>query len=134
MDSGGFQQGTPNLLFDFPALAPGTTITVPFNPVSAAGLTELTWDNSAPAGFSNSGEFVLSAQWWNGDPLAGGHLQFAASDSAQPYVATVAGSAVPEPATLGLIALPLVVFGMIGVLRQRRRRVSATRHGASVPS
>src|SRR5215472_3610945 len=69
LDLGVFQDGTPNLLFDYPALAPGESVTVPFNQADSTGLAELTWDSSAPFGFTNSGTFALTAQWWSGDPL-----------------------------------------------------------------
>src|SRR6516164_6075353 len=46
--SGTFMNGTPNLLFDFPDLAPGASVTVPFNASTSAGLLELTWDASSP--------------------------------------------------------------------------------------
>lgn len=124
MDTGVFQHGTPDLIFDLPAIAPGNTDTVPFNAASSMGLEELTWDSSAPVGFTNSGTFALTAQWWNGNPLAGGHFLFAASNAAESYRASVAGSAVPEPASIALIGLPLLLFGVIGVRRGRRRSVA----------
>jgi hypothetical protein len=121
MNSGLFQNGSPTLLFDFPAVAPGATVTVPFNELGATGLEELTWDTSAPAGFSNTGTFTLSAQWWDGDPLGIGSFRFAASDSAIPYTATVVAAGVPEPATITPIALPLIALGLIGTRRSRKQ-------------
>ena len=35
LNSGSFDHGTPDLLFDFPILAPGQTVTVPFNAVTS---------------------------------------------------------------------------------------------------
>lgn len=122
MDSGVFQHGTPNLLFDFPAVAPGSTVTVPFDAATATGLDELTWDNSAPAGFTNSGSFELSAGWWSGDPLAGGQFQFAAAASNQSYVASVASVAAPEPATIALVSLPLLAYGLLRRKSNRSQR------------
>jgi hypothetical protein len=109
-----FQFGTPNLIFDFPILAPGDTVTAPFDATALTGLAALTWDASAPAGAVESGSFVLSAEWWTGDPLAGGQLAFTATPLTQPYQATV----VPEPGTGALLGLALLVAG--GVARVRR--------------
>jgi len=36
---------------------------VNFDLLVPTGLYELTWDNSAPLGFTNSGDLVSSAQW-----------------------------------------------------------------------
>src|SRR5215469_12143653 len=84
MDTGLFENGTPDLLFDFPTIAPGAIVTVPFHQASATGLAQLTWDSSAPLGFTNSGTFTVTAEWWSGDPLGGGHFQFVAPGSNQP--------------------------------------------------
>lgn len=123
LNSGVFQNGTPTLLFDFPAIAPGATVTVPLNLSTSAGLSELTWFTSAPAGYRNSGQFTLNAQWWDGNPLGSGRFRFAAPDSFTPYSATVS-AAVPEPATTALVALPLVALGWMGV-RRRRKQIAA---------
>lgn len=117
LDSGTFEHGTPSLAFDFPDLAPGETVTVPFNAVTFAGLEQLTWDPSAPAGFVNSGRFVLDAQWWDGDPLGGGNFVSNAPTATQFYSATV--TAVPEPATIGVVALSVLLLLVIGAFRQR---------------
>ena len=122
LSAGGFQNATPNLLFDFPDIAPGATVTVPYNALTAAGLYQIAWDANSPSGFVNSGLFSLMAEWWNGDPQGSGQFQFAASSAAQPYTATVAGSSVPEPATIALVALPLLLFLVSGSCRGRRQR------------
>src|SRR3989442_10738931 len=63
LSAGSFLNGTPDSsLFDFPILAPQTTLSVPFDPVNGTGLFALTWDTAAPAGFVNSGNFILSGQ------------------------------------------------------------------------
>jgi len=117
-----FLNGTPNLTFDFPDLGPGATVTVPFSlvattgcPAPPCGLYELTWDTTAPAGFVNSGDFTLSAQWWTGDPLNGGMFIMDASDSLASYSAMVVGS-VPEPSAV------LLLFGGLGAVAFRMRR------------
>src|ERR1035437_6525673 len=56
LNSDSFANGTPSLLFDFPIVAPGATVSVPYDP-GTAGLYELTWDIGAPVGFVNSGNF-----------------------------------------------------------------------------
>ncbi len=114
-----FQYATPSLLFDFPDLAPGATVTVPYNPITAAGLYQIVWDANTAAGFVNSGSFSLMAQWWNGDPQGTGQFQSTAPNVAQPYSASVPGSAVPEPASVALIALSLLLFVVPRTLRRR---------------
>ena len=109
LNADSFANGAPNLLFDFPSVAPGATVSVPYDSGTAAGLYELLWDVGAPAGFVNSGNFVLSSQWWDGDPLNGGSFLFDELDISLPYSATVTEdtSGVPEPSTwwLGLGAI-----------------------------
>lgn len=118
-----FANGTPSLIFDFPVIAPGATVAVPFNVLTGAGLYQLTWDVGAPNAFVNGGNFVLSAQWWSGDPFNGGSLLFDATDTSVPYSATVSGaSGVPEPATLPLV---LVVLVAILVKKASGRRAAA---------
>ena len=119
LDAGSFEHGTADAsVFDFPILAPHTTRTVAFG--SAAGLFQLTWDADAPAGFTNSGVFVLSGNSWDGDPFDGGNfLEPALSQSAE-YSATVLqrpAAAVPEPTT-GLLA----ALGIAFAARRGRRR------------
>lgn len=107
--TGTFTNGTPNLLFDFPDLAPGASVTVPFNASTSTGLLELTWGASAPAGFVNSGTFDVSAEWFNGNPLNGGSMVSVAPGASEPYSATVT----PEPATIELTGLILILFGAV---------------------
>lgn len=113
-----FLNGTPTLLFDFPTIAPGQTVTELFNTSTATGLYELTWDSGAPDGFVNTGNFVLSAQWWDGDPLSGGAEIAAAPDASVAYSATASAvvNNAPEPS-----AWLLVGSGLIFLMRLRRR-------------
>jgi protein-disulfide isomerase len=105
LNSDSFSNGTPTSLFDFPILAPGDTVTEPFDSVNSTGLFELLWDLSAPVGFANSGNFVLSGQWWDGDPLNGGNFFADAPDLSLAYTATVTGSvSAPEPSSFLLLA------------------------------
>ena len=116
LNAGTFQYATPQPIFDFPDLAPGQSVTVPYNPLTPAGLYQILWDANAPGGFVNAGAFTLSAQWWSGDPTSGGRLIGTAPDTRQPYSAAVT----PEPATSALIVVSLLLFGAIGVRRRRR--------------
>ena len=70
---------------------------------------------SAPGGSVDSGNFVLSAQWYDGDPFNGGNYIADAPDTNAAYSATVIGSgatSVPEPGSIFLIITGL---GLIGV-------------------
>ena len=118
LTAGTFQHATPDLIFDFPDLAPGATVAVPYDPFTPAGLYQIGWDTDTPPGFVNSGSFRLTAEWWNGDPLAGGTFVSAAPSASQSYTAALA----PEPATLGLAAGFLSVFGIVCSLRRRVAR------------
>ena len=77
--SDAFLNGTPNQIFDFPAVAPGSFVTLDFSLVVTGlcsfppcGLYALAWDFSAPVGFVNSGTFIVSSDFYNGDPNNGG--------------------------------------------------------------
>src|SRR5579862_9497910 len=119
LQAGTFLDGSPNALFDFPDLGPGNSVAVPFDPVTGSGLYELTWDGSAPIGFTNSGTFELDAQWWTGDPLTGGTFISDAPSIDVNYSAVVtAASSVPEPSST--ILLLVIVLGMLGLRRRRR--------------
>jgi hypothetical protein len=136
LNAGVFTQSTPELLFDFPEIAPGTTVTVPFNPATGTGLFQVTWDSSVPLGFVESGAFVLSAGWWNGDPLAGGSFVAAAPDATQNYSATVAA---PEPTSIGLVGFALICGAVASRFRPRQCMMaghipgSSARNGAHPP-
>jgi hypothetical protein len=122
LNSDSFSNGSPTLLFDFPILAPGASLTEAFDPVNSIGLFELQWDVSVPIGFVNSGNFVLSGQWWNGDPLNGGNFIADAPDISLPYTATVTSTTTsPEPSSLWLLGLPLATILVFKAGLRRRR-------------
>jgi hypothetical protein len=116
LNSDSFQNASPHVIFDFPSLAPGGTATEPYDSATHTGLFEVTWNASAPIGSTDSGNFVLSAEWWNGDPLGNGSFVSTAPDSIQPYSVT----AVPEPATFGLAGLVLICSLTTRVARRQR--------------
>ena len=128
LDAGVFADATPNAsIFDFPILSPGETLNVAYDPVHGLGLYEQTWKLTAPVGFVNSGNFTLSADEYNGDPLAGGTF-LSSVRLTTPYSATV--SAVPEPSTLLLLATGSALLG----LRKRRRAKRETGRAREHPS
>jgi hypothetical protein len=98
----------PNILFDFPIIAPGATVIQSY--VSGvSGLYEITWDPLAPLGFVNSGQFDLSGELFNANPTSPGAIDLGPGpDLMASYMATV----VPEPlsATLVLNACAIAVF------------------------
>lgn len=105
-----FQWALPLALFDFPVLAPGATISQAFV-ADLAGLFQMTWEAAAPDGFVNTGVFVLSGDFYNGDPLSGGSFLAAAPDAVANYTALMqSATAVPEPSTLLLV---LAAFGLM---------------------
>lgn len=118
LSSDPFANATPDAsLFTFPILAPGTAFSVAYSPAALEGLFQITWDANAPVGFTNTGTFVLSGEFWDADPLAGGNFVLLGFDQSAAYSASVsAGStSVPEPSTLLLI-----IFGITGLLLQRQ--------------
>jgi hypothetical protein len=118
-----FTDGMPLSLFDFPILGPLAGASVAFDAVNAIGLYQLTWDPNAPAGAVNSGNFTVSAEWWDGDPFAGGTFISLADDMTHSYSTTIVSSGpvpvpepVPEPSTL-----VLVISGLLAVYGTRRK-------------
>lgn len=105
VDAGLFEHADVNAgLFDFPVIAPGDTLSVPYG--GGLGLYELTWHTDAPLGFVNSGVFRLSVEFYAEDPLMGGD-PIDTLEGAAEYVAVVrdGGQPVPEPGTLALLGL-----------------------------
>jgi hypothetical protein len=105
LSSGTFSIGLPGLLFDFPFLPPGLGVTVPFNWQSFMGLYSLSLPFDAIPGAEDAGAFNLQGEWWSGDPFSGGAFLRAGETLSAEYTAGV--TAVPEPASLGLLVLAL---------------------------
>lgn len=115
LNADSFAFGTPTLLFDFPEVAPGATVTEVFDPIGLTGLYEDVLNNPVPNGSVDSGDFVLSAQWYNGDPFNGGTLIGDAVDTNAAYTATVtSSSSTPEPSSFVLLA-----SGIIAIIGRR---------------
>jgi hypothetical protein len=118
LEAGVFSHGTPELLFDFPDIAPGATVTVLYTPGSpATGLYQLVWDSNAPVDFVNSGSFTVDAQWWTGDPLGTGERLATAMSISTPYSNL---AATPEPATMRILALSLLLLSGAKYLHRRK--------------
>jgi len=117
LNAGTFLYATPQLIFDFPDLAPRASVTVPYDPITPAGLYQILWNQNAPTGFANSGAFTLTAQWWSGDPTNGGTLIGNAPSISQPYSATLT----PKPGSTEFVALALLLLGVPGIFRHVRR-------------
>ena len=122
-----FLYGTPDLIFDFPDLAPLSTVSVPFDLVSGTGLYQFTWETSPPLNFANFGTFTLNAEWWDGDPLNGGQFLSTALDSNASYLASVTQPpSTPEPAT-GYLAVMAGVMCLLSAGRGKFRPLSGSR-------
>ena len=105
-----FQHGVPNDAFNYPIIPP---VILPGSIVFGR-LYEFTWDATAPVGFTNSGQFTLSAEFWDGDPFVSGSSFVAlADDISKPYTA----NAVPVPPSIFLMA-----SGLVGIWYLRRLR------------
>lgn len=118
LSSDSFSNGTPTSLFDFPDLGPGGMVTESFDPVNGVGLFGLVWDLSAPAGFVNSGNFVLSGEWWTGDPANGGQFIANAPDTALSYTARVSASTTTTPEPSSFVLLACGIAAIIGLRTQ----------------
>ena len=51
LNSNSFLDGSPRGLFDFPDLAPGAAVSIPFDEGAGTGLYQFTWDSSASLNF-----------------------------------------------------------------------------------
>jgi hypothetical protein len=131
VDAGAFQNGTPNLIFDFPAVAPDSFVTLDFSLVVTAscafppcGIYELIWDNGAPIGFVNSGTFTVSSDYYSGDPSNPNSVDLGpAPDASAAYSATVSSpTGVPEPSAWLLL---LTAIGGLGLWKIGSARSSA---------
>lgn len=123
-----FVAATPNVLFAFPILAPGASSTEAFNAGAGSGLLALLLSSSLNVPVVNTGQFELQAEWWNGNPLAGGSYLSTAAPVTQRYQATAlpqaAPQAVPEPSSAWQLLLGCAGLAVAGL---RRRTVHGLR-------
>jgi hypothetical protein len=107
-------------IFDFPIIAPGETDSMAFSSVAGTGLYQLTWDPDAPAGAVNLGQFDITGLFC-GDASFDG-CSDTTVDEFSSYQASVVATITPEPSTILLFVVGLVVllFGKI-VLRRPNR-------------
>jgi hypothetical protein len=122
LSAGVFAEGVPDSIFDFPVLAPHTSLSVIFsNVVTSAcaappcGLFELVWSPMAVPGFSVSGMFVVRSEYFSAPPDNPDAIDLGpAADLSAPYTATVTGSttAAPEPSMAVLAGVGLMVLSL----------------------
>ena len=124
----GFTNGTPNAIFDLPAVAPDSSVTELFTlgatascAVPPCGLYSFTWDATASVGTVNSGVFTVGSDFYSGDPSdpSSTDLGVAPDASAAYSVTATAPVATPEPTSLILL---LTGLGLGGALRVSRRK------------
>lgn len=112
LSAGSFSDGTPNAIFDFPAIAPDSSVTEGFSLTKTlscssppCGLYEFTWASNAPMGTINSGTFTLSSDYFSGNPANPSSTDIgpAPNASAAYSVAASPVSTVPEPSSVVLV-------------------------------
>ncbi|MGH9444326.1 MAG: PEP-CTERM sorting domain-containing protein [Terriglobia bacterium] len=118
LSAGSFRDGTPNAIFDFPAIGPFSSVTEAFSPVSSdscgsppCGLYEFTWNSNAPIGTKNAGTFIVGFDYFSGDPANPSSIDLgAAPDADASYMASAFGAPAPEPSTYALILAGLLLL------------------------
>jgi hypothetical protein len=110
-------------LFDFPIVAPGETVTETFDAAVSQGLYQLTWNADAPVAFVNSGDFTVTADWYNGNPFGSGTPidGLTGVSLSQPYSATVGASTFATPEPSAVVSLLACLAG----IAIRRKRVAS---------
>ena len=118
----------PTAIFDFPAIAPGQTVTETFSTSTlngpCASLPCGFYEVAIPNGTSPetvTGMFTISSDYYDGDPNAGGSDIGPAADLSSDFAVTVAPSTVPESSSIALLltALAFMFLGRIIALRRK---------------
>jgi hypothetical protein len=120
LDAGSFPSGfTPLNIFDFPEVAPNSTVTLDFSAVVTGtcasppcGIYQVTLGPSIAPGTTVNGFFDVFVELYDGDPFGGGTDLGTGADLTASYSAGSAPltSGTPEPATLGEIGMGLAVI------------------------
>jgi hypothetical protein len=119
LDAGSFPAGmTPLNIFDFPVVAPNSTVTLDFSKVVTGtcasppcGIYQVTLDPAVKPGTTVNGFFDVFVELFSGDPFNGGTDLNTGADLTASYTAAAANpSAVPEPATFAELVGALALF------------------------
>jgi hypothetical protein len=120
LDAGSFPSGfTPLNIFDFPEIAPNSTVTLDYSAVVTGtcssppcGIYQVTLGPSVPPGTVVNGFFDVFVELFDGDPFAGGTDLGNGADLMASYSASSAplASGTPEPATLGELGLGIALI------------------------
>jgi hypothetical protein len=103
-----FSFATPDSsLFDFPIVAAAGTASQPFDAVAGTGLLGALISPFAVAGQLETGTFTLFAEWWSGDPFAGGTFLRDADPAEVGFSLLVRVAVAPEPSSALLVAIAL---------------------------
>lgn len=127
-----FIDGSPDPIFNFPTVAPNSSVTEDFSLATTpscspppCGLYEFTWDSNASVGTVNSGTFIVSSDYFSGNPANPSSTDLgAAPDASADYLASVSSAVTvtPEPN-----APLLLLTGICGLILYERRACSSKR-------
>ena len=115
----GFANGTPNIIFDMPSIAPQQSMTINYDGTN--GLCQFTWDVGTPVGTTNNGNFSLYAFYSAtayGDMVEGGTLL----NKTAPFTATVSAAVAPEPSSATLVGAGLMALAGFALMARRNNR------------
>jgi hypothetical protein len=124
-----FTNGAPKSIFDFPVIAPFSSVLVAFSTGSSAsctapdcGLFEFTWNTNAAPGSTNAGTFTITSEFFGTDPLTDPNAVDLgpAPDMTASY--SVATTGVPEPQTYALLLLSFATLRALKGFRAIYRR------------